>query len=140
MTQYDDGHDPVATYLADRGVSDQLQRIGLHGLIARWGVIARNVAHYDLTIDDWLNDVDLRDIIAGALAVASDVERRASAQALERADESFRSGTTVTKRSLWGDSVGTADNHDPQQQWWYFRRPTHPGETMRADLTAAGVD
>jgi hypothetical protein len=140
MPQRDDARDPVATYLTNRGASDQLRHAGLRGLITRWSVIARDAAHYNLTIDDWLNDVDLRDMIAGAMAVAPDAERHAVAQALDDADESFRSATMATKRSLWGDPVSVADNHDPQQQWWYFRRPAHPGKTMRADLTAAGVD
>src|SRR5665213_725625 len=101
MTRHDDARDPVATYLADRGVSDQLRSAGLRGLVGRWKVIAHDAAHYDLTIDDWLNDVDLRDIIAGAMDVAPAAERLAIEPELVGADETFRAATIETQRSLW---------------------------------------
>jgi hypothetical protein len=71
--------------------------------------------------------------------LASVSDSAGSGRSLERADDLFRAATVETKRSLWGDSVGSADKHDPRQQWWYYRRPKEPGETMRADLKAAGI-
>lgn len=143
MTTHDDAKerssDAVAQYFAERGVSANAQSKGLRGIIAQWDAIARTAARYDLTLDDWLNDVDLRDIIAGALGVAPEHELHSTRDALDRADEAFRTATVETNRSLWGDTVGTADKHDPQQQWWYFRRPAHPGEIMREELTKAGI-
>ena len=139
MQESDPALDPVAKYLAARGVSARAQRDGLHGLIARWEAIGHSAERYDLTLDDWLNDVDLRNIIAGALAVAREPDSTEGARALEHADELFRAATIETRRSLWGDSVGSSDKHDPRQQWWYYRRPKDPGETMRADLKAAGI-
>ena len=132
--------DAVAKYLASRGVSRRGQRAGLHGLIARWEAFAHAAERYDLTLDAWRDDVDLRDIIAGALAVAPDADRAEAGMALGRADAFFREATVETKRSLWGDSVGSADEHDPRQQWWYYRRPKDPGETMLASLKGAGIE
>ena len=139
MTMPDESTDAVARYLAARGVSLHLRKKSLREIIAQWDRIARTAARYDLTLDDWLNDVDLRDIIAGALAVAPEREQREVRDALDRADDLFRSATTETKRSMWGDAVAKDDKHDQLRQWWYFRRPTHPGKTMRTDLVAAGM-
>ena len=146
MTTHDKAHedrvdplDPVAQYLATRGVSDEIRARGLRGIVAQWEAIAASAARYDLTLEDWLNDLDLRDIIAGAVTAAPEHERRAILDLLARADELFRTATVETKQSLWGDAVASADKHCARQQWWYFRHPAHPGETMRADLTAAGI-
>ncbi|MDQ2890524.1 MAG: hypothetical protein M3R65_08220 [Gemmatimonadota bacterium] len=139
MTMPDESTDAVARYLAARGVAIHLRNKGLRDIIARWDGIARAAARYDLTLDDWLNDLDLRDIIAGALAVASEREQHDVRDALDRADDLFRSATTETKQSMWGDAVVTADKHDPLRQWWYFRRPDHPGKSMRTDLIAVGI-
>jgi hypothetical protein len=143
MTRHDDwqehSRDAVAQYFAERGVPADVRRKGLRGIIAQWSAIAGTAARYDLTLDDWLNDVDLRDIIAGAFAAASESERDTVREALDRADNLFRAATVQTRRSLWGDAVAAADKHDPHRQWWYFRRPSHPGETMREDLTKVGI-
>ncbi|MEO6864220.1 MAG: hypothetical protein ABI229_02095 [Gemmatimonadaceae bacterium] len=143
MTRHDDtqkhASDPVAQYFAERGVPDEVRRTGLAGIIAKWTAIAGTAARYDLTLDDWLNDVDLRDIIAGAVTAAPESERNTIREALDRADTLFRAATVATKRSMSGDAVASADNHDPHHQWWYFRRPANPGETMREDLAEAGI-
>ena len=139
MTMPDESTDAVARYLAARGVAILWRNIALRDIIAEWDGIARGAARYDLTIYDWLNDVDLRDIIAGTLAVAPEREQRDVRDAFDRADDLFRSATTETKQSVRGDAVATDDKHDQLRQWWYFRCPTHPGETMRTDLIEAGI-
>lgn len=136
---HEDLHDPVAEYFVTRGVSSNVRRKGLRGIIAQWEAIAQTAARYDLTLDDWLNDVDLRDIIAGAMSVAPDKQQQEMRDALDRADELFRDGTIETRRSLWGDATAASDRHEPKRQWWYFRRPANPGDNMRADLANAGI-
>src|SRR5690348_12568868 len=96
--------DPVDRYLAERGVSSVVRKKGLGGLIDDWTSIARSAERYNLTLDDWLNDLDLRDIIAGAIDAASPAEGRTFGAALQRADDAFRAATVESPRSLWGDS------------------------------------
>jgi hypothetical protein len=141
VTRHDGAHDTdaVARYLAGRGVTDSLRRGGLGGLVARWSAIASTAGRYDLTLDDWLNDLDLRDILAGALIVAPKHARDEVHSALERADAAFRAATVQSARSLWGKAGEGANPHDRMRQWWYFRYPKHPGATMRADLAEAGI-
>lgn len=131
--------DPVAEYFERRGVSDGVRRKGLRGLVADWAAIARSAAHYNLTLYDWINDLDLRDIIAGAMAVASEGEQHAVRDALARADDEFRDATLHSARSPAFGSSPRVNEYDPARQWWYFRYPSHPGDSMRADLTAAGI-
>lgn len=130
--------DPVESYLKSRGASDDLVESGLAGAVARWESIAKSVDHYDLTLDDWLNDMDLRDVIAGALDAAGEGDRARVSGRLERADDLFRQGTVVTG-PLWGKALAASHSHDPVHTWWYFRRPRNPGETLKADLEAAGL-
>jgi hypothetical protein len=138
---YSQSHHPdlVAEYFVKRGVSENVQRKGLRGIIAEWEAIAHGAAHYSLTLDDWLNDVDLRDIIAGALVVAPDHMRRDLQPVLARADDVFRAATVDAGQPLSGVFTDGADQPNPIRQWWYFRRPVNPGETMRHDLIAVGI-
>ena len=142
MTPHDDspsaGDDALHRYLAARGLPAEAVRRGLRGLVSAWENVARGAARYDLTLDDWRNDLDLRDIIAGAVAVAPERDRHATHDALNRADALFRKGTVDTGRPLWGMSDQPADHAEGSLAWWYRRRPARPGETMRADLDAEG--
>lgn len=137
---HDDAGDAVDRYLAERGVADHVRARGLRGMIDDWGRIAASAERYDLTLDDWINDLDLRDIIAGALTVASTGEQHRVRAVLARADERFRAATVECAPPLVG--VGAGDSVqpiNPQDAWWYRRAPAHPGATMRDDLAAAGV-
>lgn len=135
----DEADDAVDRYLTERGVADHVRARGLRGMIDDWGKIAASAERYDLTLYDWINDLDLRDIIAGALAVASPSDQHQVRTVLARADDRFRAATVECAPPL-GDGAGdSAQPSDPQGAWWYRRAPAHPGATMRDDLAAAGV-
>lgn len=123
--------DSVRRFLASRGVSAKLRGKDLHGLVAEWDALASRAEYYHLTLDDWLNDLDLRDIIAGAMAVAPEHERVAARTIVERADEHFRRATVASPRPLLPDV-------DRVTQWWYLRQPARPGSALRDELIAAG--
>ena len=126
-----DPHDPVSRYLAERGVSDRARGKGLRGIVAHWDVIASHAERYELTLDDWLNDLDLRDIVAGAMSVAPERERLAILSTLERADDRFRRATVESPRPLLAGA-------DRAAQWWYLRYPARPGAGLREELLSAG--
>ena len=135
MTGHDgrrDPHDPVERYLTERGVSTSVRRTGLRGIVAKWDAVASHAERYDLTLDDWLNDLDLRDIIAGAMSLVPKHERQAVRSILDGADDRFRRATVESPRPLVADA-------DRAAQWWYLRYPAHPGARMRDDLLAAGL-
>ena len=109
-------------------------------MIDDWARIAASAERYDLTLDDWINDLDLRDIIAGALTVASASAQRRAGAALARADARFRAATVECARPLASAGAGGSETSpNPEGAWWYRRAPAHPGATMRDDLAAAGV-
>lgn len=130
--------DPVRAYLRSRGVSDDIVEGGLDSAIDRWDSISKTAKDYDFTLDDWLNDMDLRDIIHGALSAATVAERESVASALKKADDRLRKSTEKTG-SIWGSAMQGDFAPDPVKGWWYFRRPLNPGETMADDLEAAGL-
>ncbi len=132
-------NDPVRRYLKSRGVSSELIEGGLEAAIDRWDAISRTAKSYDFTLDDWLNDMDLRDIIEGALGVATPAERKAVTERLGKADHKIREATVKTG-SIWGSAMSGLLAPNPKKAWWYFRRPLDPGETMQEDLEAAGLD
>ena len=129
----------VARYMKSRGVSRDLIEDGLEGAIDRWDSIARSAKDYDFTLDDWLNDMDLRDIIEGSMQAANQAERDSVAKLLAKADERMKKATVETG-SIWGKANAESEKYDPARTWWYFRRPRHPGEMMQNDLMAAGLD
>src|SRR5436305_15030105 len=109
----------------------------LTAMIAQWEHIATHASTYNLTLDDWLNDLDLRDLIERELAKAPAVDRDALRSRLELVDQAFRDATRESNGSLWGPRSGA--EHHATRQWWYFRYPSSPGDSMRADLEAAGI-
>jgi hypothetical protein len=82
--------------------------------------------------------MDLRDILAGALAAAGPRERHAAAVRLDEADERFHQ-ITEPCACLWGDEIALNNSWRPEWQWWYFRRPTVPGPMLREDLLVNGL-
>ena len=128
----------MRSYLKSRGASNHVVDAGLSGAVKRWESVADSVDGYDFTLDDWLNDMDLRDIIAAALHVAGAKEKRSVAGRLEQADEKFCNATVVSG-PVWGSKVAASHSHDPTRTWWYFRIPRNPGETLKADLKSSGL-
>ena len=101
-----ESRDPVDQYFIERGVSAGVRSKGLSGIISDWDTIAQRAEGYDLTLDDWLNDLDLRDIIAGAITRAPVAAADDLRDALARADEAFRAATIELEKSLWGANAG----------------------------------
>ena len=131
-------HDPVHTYLESRGCAPMVVRRGLVGLLDQWnGIVAAVERGRDGSLDEWLNDMDLRDILAGALAAAAPRERRDSALVLDDADERFHA-KTVPCPCLWGEEIAENNRWRPEWQWWYFRRPAELGPALREDLLVNG--
>jgi hypothetical protein len=126
--------DPVRRYLKGRRARPDLSEGGLEGLVDRWEQIVEHVAQgYDLTLDDYRNDMDIRDLIAGALDTAGPDVPRAALQRLAAADRRLRA-LTVASRSIWSDSDGEEGQLDGNAYWWHFARPRVPGPTLAKDL------
>lgn len=122
----------IDAYLLRRGVASHLVGIGLDGLIARWGAVVDEVSTgYAGDLDEYLNDLDLRQILDDAVAAV--VETRGPLlDRLRDADARFVAHTRAVATHLWG----TAGRGDVRRNWWYFRVPLRMPEELAEDLTA----
>jgi len=133
-------HDTVQKYLKERGCEDEVVASGLPGLIAEWERVAEEIGGepYEFGLDDYLNDLDTRDILHGALEAAG-TDARAIRAAMEAADEQFKAATKSVKECLWGESLARQHGWSAKKEWWYYRVPAESGADLEEDLKAAGI-
>ena len=89
---------------------------------------------YSLGLDDYLNDLDgrqliaeLRDAFPGA-ASPTLLERIAAADAL------IEQAVSPVDECLWGEELADREGWTAEDNWWYFRLPRNPGSQMREEL------
>ena len=76
----------------------------LRELIDQWSTFAGELERKDYTfdLDNWRNDVDVRELILEALPMFSREEMGDHALKLDAADTAFRTNTRDFKRCVWG--------------------------------------
>ncbi|MGE0130223.1 MAG: hypothetical protein AB7U82_19225 [Blastocatellales bacterium] len=127
--------DPVREFLRERGCGEHVIEGGLAGLVENWEKTVQSVEEgYSLTLDDYLNDLDARQLIAEALLAASDDQRAEIVSRLSRADLRMRNLTEPTEVSLWGEEIAEEEGWTPHDNWWYFARPFNAGEELLAEI------
>lgn len=130
--------DAVREMLRERGCPAWLVNGGLPALIERWGGIVTSVeTGYPFTLDDYLNDLDLRGLLQAALEVAGDSADESRAQ-VAAIDDRFRAATEKSP-CLWGSDVEFEEGHSPDREWWYYRRPSQLTEELREELESWGL-
>ena len=129
----------VREFLRARGAPESLVSGGLDGLIAGWERVAEAVERgYPLdTLDDYLNDMDLRQLIAEVLAAVSIPAKGTLATRLQTADMRIRAALVPAERCLWGATIAAKRGWSSAHEWWYFMRPIRPGPGLRSDLGLA---
>ena len=86
-------------------------------LIERWERIAAGpVALGD---DDWLNDLDVRQLLHD-LGLR---ERAPYRDRLRAADARFRAATLPVRTCLWGEENAHRHGWTRRRNWWYYRIP-----------------
>ena len=131
--------DRVRQYLRRRGCSQTVVKHGLQGLISNWESCVSAVEEgYDLTLRDYRHDMDLRDILQGALDAAAEEEQVAGRKKVARLDQRFRE-LTVECGPIHGEAAAREDGHDPESQWWFFRRPKRPSPDFEEELREADL-
>jgi hypothetical protein len=127
--------DAVRRFLRGRGCPDDVVAGGIEGLIAEWERIAGDVERgYSLGLDDYLNDLDTRQLLEQALSFAPAAAREALAGRILAADERMKRCVAPTDECLWGRRVAEAEGWTPDENWWYFGIPRAPGSQLREDL------
>ena len=131
--------DPVRRFLEERGAAAHVIRDGLEGLLRGWEQTVEAVADgYPLdTLDDYLNDLDGRQMLADTLAIAPPGEAARVRPRLEAADARFRSLVESTARCLWGETAAVTHGWTADRSWWYWRRPRRAGAELTREIDAA---
>lgn len=130
--------DPVRAYLSERGSAAFMIEKGLAGLVEQWEVFVGEVAAgYALGLDDYLNELDVRQLLAAVWPLASATERETFAERLEQADAQMRTLTQPLSVCLWGAEVAEEEGWTPETNWWYFSRPLTGSDEFLAEIAEA---
>ena len=131
--------DPVRALLNARGCPTEVVDGGLTGLVDLWERIVGLVGNsFALTLDDYLNDMDVRDLIEAALGAAA-AQTIAPVEGRLAALDARLVGLTAPCECLWGDDIADEEGLDSAIEWWYFRRPLDMGPELRDDLEKWGL-
>ncbi len=119
-----------------QGASDRVVQGGLDVLLAGWErTVAAVEEGYASGYEDYLNDLDGRQLLAQALERVSPAQAAVVAERLDALDGRMRAATTPVTRCLWGMIVAEEEGWTPGANWWYFLLPTAPGPKLAAELT-----
>ena len=88
-------------------------------LLREWQALSASVDRYDLTIDDYTNDLTARDGLEIALATCPEPLRSKLERVVESADEQF---VTRTQEDI-GHTLGRYFRIDEASGWWWKRTP-----------------
>lgn len=105
-------------------------------LIDQWTAFAIDLdgKGYSFDLDNWLNDVDVRELILEALPMFSREEMGDHALKLDKADETFMTATRDFKRCVWGHGTARKEKWTAQKNWWYFRTPRRSNAQLEDEL------
>jgi hypothetical protein len=108
----------------------------LRDLIDQWSAFTRDLElkGYNFDLDNWRNDVDVRELILEALPMFSSEEMGDHALKLDQADTSFRSATRDFRRCVWGHGIAKKERWTAQKNWWYFRTPSRSNDQLEDEL------
>jgi hypothetical protein len=125
--------DPVRRKPRESGCQEHVVRDGLAGLVEAWEkTVAQVETGYPLGFDDYLNDMDGRQILETALGAAGPSAE--GADRVRAADARMKKLVRPVDRCLWGEPMADAEGWTPTENWWYFSLPRHLGPLLREDL------
>ena len=131
-------NDPVRDFLRRSGASYAVVTKGLRGLVENWERVVAQVSEgYQLTLDDYLNDMDGRQLLANALELAPPEIREAFQARVNDADMRIRLQLVPAGRCIWGAIVAGDEGWREDVNWWYYEKPRHPGPQLAAELDPA---
>ena len=127
--------DAVREFLDARGCPDDVVAGGLEGLIAEWERTVGQVEQgYPLGLDDYLNDLDGRQLIEDTLEAVPEAGTAALTERARRADERMRASVRTVPECLWGARVAEVEGWSAAENWWYYAVPAAPGPQLVQDF------
>lgn len=122
-------------FLRARGCPEPVVSAGADGLVEEWERVVEQVERgYPLGLDDYLNDMDGRELIAALMHAVARALTPVQKRRLVAADERMRAAVEPLAHCLWGDRLAAANGWDAGRNWWYFSRPVDPGPDLAQEL------
>ncbi len=116
--------DRLAEFLKAEGAPDTVVHGGLEVLLIGWErAVAAVEAGYPGDYEDYLGDLDGRQLLAQALARVTPEQAAPVAKRLAGLDDRMRATTTPVARCLWGAIVADEEGWTAEGNWWYYARP-----------------
>jgi hypothetical protein len=129
------GKDPVGEFLRKRGCPEHIVRGGLRGLMENWEEVVRSVEEgYSQGLDDYLNDMDGRQLLEEALAASPAQEKKSALARIRKADTEMRKLVRPAGRCLWGEETARQERWSSKTNWWYYSVPVKPGDDLLGEL------
>jgi hypothetical protein len=130
--------DPVRDFLKKKGCPPHIIEGGLLGLVQNWEDIVESVKRsYPLGLEDYLNDLDGRQLLEEALNIASTREKEKYLEQVRRSDKLMRSLVKPAGKCLWGDEVAQTEGWTAEKNWWYFTQPIHATSEFLSEIKKA---
>lgn len=130
--------DPVRAFLRGRRCARHVVDGGLEWLVKAWEGLAEEVeGGYDAGLEDYLNDLDLRQILAEAMAAVAAEEWAAERPRVQAADARFQAASAPRPSCLWGERAERERGWNAAANWWYYRIPRRPGPALAKALGRA---
>ena len=125
----------VREFLRERGCTESVADAGLAGLVSAWEDVVESLGTgYDQGLDDYLHDVDGREMIAAVIAGVPGALTPALKRRLAEIDKRAKAALEPHTRCLWGDRLAKSNGWTREEHWWYFMRPKSPGPELAEEL------
>jgi len=106
-------------------------------MVDQWAAFVAGLAEpYIFDLDNWLNDVDLRQLIHEAIPMFGADEVGEATRNLDEADAAFLLATHEVRTCLWGSKTARREHWTATRNWWYFRAPRHSNAELDAEIAA----
>lgn len=125
----------VRDFLIEKGCPLHVIERGLTGLVESWEKVVQSVENgYPLTLDDYLNDLDARQLLEDALSVATMTERMNLETRIMHADDLMKGLTRRASVCLWGDELAETEGWNSKKNWWYYACPVDADAELLAEI------
>ncbi|MBL8187709.1 MAG: hypothetical protein JNK38_06860 [Acidobacteria bacterium] len=125
----------VRDFLIEKGCPLQVAEHGLAGLVESWEKVVQSVEiGYSLTLDDYLNDLDARQLLEEALEIAPMTERMNFDARIAQADDLMKGLTRRASVCLWGDELAEEEGWSAKKNWWYYACPVDADAELLAEI------
>jgi hypothetical protein len=117
-------NDPVPEYCRRRGYAERVIEGGMRYLVESWEHVVESVVNGEIQFqDDYLNDMDGRQILEEVVTVATSEQKAEFFDRIEIADRRFLAVAVPTEDCIWGDANARKYGWTRETHWWYFYRP-----------------